>query len=212
MMVVQSLFGNWKATNLSSFGGSGRAAGSRPRLFLQQEVSPWPAATFSSFPGQPMCPTGFSAPCIVPWRTTGPPTFPALAAPVLEDLKKVFKTDFGPGVHLSRQRHRRLGGLAVEHALSGRQGARRAVRHVQPSLDRHGPAARASGRYARCRVGRGRAGRAVSGGAGGGQGARDQGRALHPQRDRHRRHQRRRRRCGGRSTTPGIPRCSWWTA
>ena len=45
--------------------------------------------------------------------------FPTLAAPVLEDLKKIFKTTTGPGLHLPGQRHRRVGGVALQHALPG---------------------------------------------------------------------------------------------
>ena len=47
------------------------------------------------------------------------------------------------GIHLSRQRDRCVGGFALQHPFAGRPGPRRAVRHVQPSLDRHGAAARA---------------------------------------------------------------------
>ena len=119
--------------------------------------------------------------------------FPKLAAPVLQDLKKIFKTDDGADLHLPGERHGRLGGVALEHTEPGRPGPRGAVRHVQPSLDRHGPAAGPPGGRARHRVGRGRPDRALPGGARGRQGARDQGGAVHPQRDRHRRHQRRRR-------------------
>src|SRR3954471_2307820 len=43
--------------------------------------------------------------------------FPALAAPVLEDLKKNFQDSLRPAVHLSGQWHRRLGGVALQYAL-----------------------------------------------------------------------------------------------
>ena len=44
--------------------------------------------------------------------------FPALAAPVLEDLKKIFKTSFRPGIRLPGQRYRCVGSVAVEHAVA----------------------------------------------------------------------------------------------
>ena len=113
----------------------------------------------------------------------------------------------GPGVHFPGQWHRRVGGLALQHPLARRQGARRALRHVQPPLDRHGAAAGPPGGGAGRRVGRGRADRALPGGARGRQEPPDQGGALHPQRDRHRRHQRRGRRAQGaeRHAAPGAP-------
>ena len=55
---------------------------------------------------------------------------------------------------------------SLSNTLSpGRPGARGPLRHVQPPLDRHGPAAGPRGGRARHRVGRGRADRALPGGA-----------------------------------------------
>ena len=52
--------------------------------------------------------------------------------------------DEGPaGPHVSRLRHRRLGGGDLQHALARRQGAGCRARAVLPPLDRHGRAARA---------------------------------------------------------------------
>ncbi len=42
-----------------------------------------------------MCPIGSFARCTWPWRITGRRTFPSLAGPVLEDLRKIFKTTTG---------------------------------------------------------------------------------------------------------------------
>ena len=120
-------------------------------------------------------------------------SFPALAAPVLEDLKKIFKTTQARRTSSPPSGTGAWEAVALQHAEPGRPRPGGPLRHVQPPLDRHGPAAGPPGGRARRRVGRGRADRALPRGARGRQEPRDQGRPLHPQRDRDRRHQRRRR-------------------
>ena len=65
--------------------------------------------------------------------------FPKLTLPLFEDLKKIFKTEDGQVVIYPVERHRRLGSRAHQYPLARRQDACRALRPVQPSLDRARP-------------------------------------------------------------------------
>jgi alanine-glyoxylate transaminase / serine-glyoxylate transaminase / serine-pyruvate transaminase len=95
MMVVRSPFGNWKATILSSSGGSGGQQALDPGLFLQQEVFPMAGRNHLFVPGPTNVPDRVLRAMHRAMEDHRSSDFPALAAPVLEDLKKVFKTTSG---------------------------------------------------------------------------------------------------------------------
>ncbi len=130
-----------------------------PATTLQRGTGSCRHAMRSSSPAPPTCPMPSARRWTSRWRTSGRPDFPQFTLGLFRDLKKVFKTDAGPGVPLPRLRHRRLGGGADQHALARRPGARRPLRPVLPSLGRDVPAPRPRGGRHRGRMGRGRAGR-----------------------------------------------------
>ena len=138
--------------------------------------------------------------------------FPALAGPLLQDLKKIFKTTTGqsfifPASGTGAWEASLSNTLSPgDKVLAGRFGmfshlwidmAQRLGLDVEV-LDAEWGEGAPIERYARRARGR--------------QGPRVQGRAVHPQRDRDRRHQRRRGRAQGAERRPSTPRSSWWTA
>ncbi len=62
--------------------------------------------------------------------------FADLLGPLLNDLKRVFKTGSGQVITLSFYRNRRLGSGNNQYVVTGRQGAGGALRHVLAPLDR----------------------------------------------------------------------------
>ena len=157
-------------------------------------------------PGPTNIPERLRHACNVPTIDHRSSSFGTMFKPLFAGVKEVLKTTVGRGHHVPGQRHRRLGGGDLQHAVAGRQGSRLPPRHVLAPLDRHVQAARARRRPAQRPVGRRRARGRLPGRARGGQGPRDQGRPRHPQRDRHRRPLRRRRHPprDGRGEAPGA--------
>ena len=157
-------------------------------------------------PGPTNIPERLRHACNVPTIDHRSSSFGTMFKPLFAGVKEVLKTRVGRGHHVPGQRHRRLGGGDLQHAVAGRQGPRLPPRHVLAPLDRHVQAARARRRPAQRPVGRRRPGGRLPGRARGGQGPRDQGRPRHPQRDRHRRPLRRRRHSprDGRGEAPGA--------
>ena len=125
------------------------------------------------------------------------PNSPSSPCRCFEDVKKVFKIDERPRLHLPVVGHRRLGIGDLQHAEPRRQGSDEPLRPVLAAVGRHGRAPRPQRRGARRGVGHGRSGREVCRDPRRRQEPRDQGGLRHAQRDGHRRHLRHRRRAQG---------------
>jgi alanine-glyoxylate transaminase / serine-glyoxylate transaminase / serine-pyruvate transaminase len=121
------------------------------------------------------------------------PIFPELTRACLNGLKPIFKTTTGEPDHFPSS-GTGCWEAALTNCLNAGDKVLIALRPVQPSVGRHVQRLGFEVEIARNALGRRRAGRALPGLARRRQAAQDQGRAGVPKRDRHRRHQRRRRR------------------
>jgi alanine-glyoxylate transaminase/serine-glyoxylate transaminase/serine-pyruvate transaminase len=123
--------------------------------------------------------------CDMP-RSTTVRRFARLFNPAIAGVKQVLETKAGEVIMFPVDRNRRLGSGDIEHAVAGRHGSGGAVRHVQPSLDRHVPAPRLNVQIIETPVGAGRADCPIEAALKRQTVTYDQGRSGDPQRNRNR--------------------------
>ena len=134
------------------------------------------------------------------------PDFAKLAKRCLDGIKTIFKTT-NPGHHLHRDRHRRVGSRAGEHAVARRPRADGGDRPVRHAVEGHGREARPASRIHQDRLAHRRRPGRDRGASAQGHEQGDQGGLRPAQRDLHRLPLAHRRRSARRSTPPATRRC-----